>query len=177
MALSAFALNQSRLRANNCLGFSSRAWCQFIYCPIRTRASRDTSPRLATQPRIMQHEQSTSGQGADAQTTTIEQRKAGQMRTAVSALELRITKQILAANAALLAQLQPPTTTPAITSQLQSIPADTTPTTEGGKEALAPPIDVLDDDPEPTESVRARRLRLLRRSHSCRSRTPTARCT
>jgi hypothetical protein len=45
-------------------------------------------------------------------------------RTAVLASEQRITEQFLAANAALLAQLQQPTATPATTDQQQSIPAD-----------------------------------------------------
>jgi hypothetical protein len=58
----------------------------------------------------------------------------------------------LAANAALLAQLQQPKATPATTDQQQSIPADATLATEGGKEALEPPIDLLDDEPEPSAS-------------------------
>jgi hypothetical protein len=33
-----------------------------------------------------------------------------------------------------------------------SIPPDATPTTEGDKEAHEPPIDMLDDEPEPTAS-------------------------
>jgi hypothetical protein len=57
-----------------------------------------------------------------------------------------------AANAALLAQLQQKTATPSITDRQQSIPADATPTTEGGKAAPEPPIDLLDDEPEPPAS-------------------------
>jgi hypothetical protein len=41
---------------------------------------------------------------------------------------------------------------PATTDQQQSIPPDATPTTEGCKAALEPPIDMLDDEPEPTAS-------------------------
>jgi hypothetical protein len=58
----------------------------------------------------------------------------------------------LAANVALLAHLQQPTATPATTDQHQSIPAAATPATEGGKEALEPPIDLLDDEPDPSAS-------------------------
>ena len=58
----------------------------------------------------------------------------------------------MAANAALLAQLQQPTAAPATTDPQQSIPADATPATEGGKAALEPPIDMFDDEPEPTAS-------------------------
>jgi hypothetical protein len=73
--------------------------------PMRTRASRGTSPRSATQPRSMQPEQSTSAAAADPHATSIEQRTAEQIRTAVLASEQGITEQFLAANAALLAQL------------------------------------------------------------------------
>jgi hypothetical protein len=69
----------------------------------------------------------------------------------VLAAEQRIIEQFLAANAALIAQLQQPAATPAITEQQQSIPPDATPT-EGGKAAHVPPIDMLDDEPEPTAS-------------------------
>jgi hypothetical protein len=65
------------------------------------------------------------------------------------ASEQRITEQFLAANAALLAQLRQPTATPASTDQQQSIPTDATTATEGGKEAPEPPIDLLDDEPDP----------------------------
>jgi hypothetical protein len=58
----------------------------------------------------------------------------------------------LAAIVALPVQLQASTATPAITSQQQSIPADASPATEGGKEAREPRIDLLHDDLEPTES-------------------------
>jgi hypothetical protein len=68
------------------------------------------------------------------------------------ASEQRITEQFLAANAALLAQLQQTTTALAFTDQQQSIPADATPATEGGKAAPEPPIDLLDDEPEPSAS-------------------------
>jgi hypothetical protein len=68
------------------------------------------------------------------------------------ASEQRISEQVLAANATLLAQLQQPTAAPATTNQQQSIPADTTATTDGGKAAPEPPIDLLDDNPEPTAS-------------------------
>jgi hypothetical protein len=53
----------------------------------------------------MQHEQSTSAAAADPHATSIEQRTAEQIRTAVLASEQRITEQFLAANVALLAQL------------------------------------------------------------------------
>jgi hypothetical protein len=61
-------------------------------------------------------------------------------------------EQFLAANAALLAQLQQPTAAPATIDPQQSIPAGATPATEGGKAAPEPPIDLLDDEPEPTAS-------------------------
>ena len=83
----------------------------------------------------MQPEQSTSAATADPHATSIEQRTAEQIRTAVLASEQRIIEQFLAANAALLAQLQQTTATPAFTDQQQSIPADATPATEGDKEA------------------------------------------
>jgi hypothetical protein len=70
----------------------------------------------------MQREQSTSAAEADPHATLIEQRTAEQIRTAVLASEQRITEQFLAANAALLAELQQTTTTHAITDQQQSIP-------------------------------------------------------
>jgi hypothetical protein len=100
----------------------------------------------------MQHEQSTSAASADPRATSIEQRPAEQIRAAVLAMEQRITEQFLAAIAALLAQLQQPTSTPASTDQQQSIPAVATPATEGGKETHEPPIDLLDDEPEPSAS-------------------------
>jgi hypothetical protein len=53
----------------------------------------------------MQPEQSTSAAAADPHATSIEQRTAEQIRTAVLASEQRITEQILAANVALLAKL------------------------------------------------------------------------
>jgi hypothetical protein len=77
--------------------------------PMRTRASRDTFPRYAAQPHIMQPKQSTSAAAADPHATSIEQRTSEQIRTAVLASEQRITEQFLAANSALLAQLQHPT--------------------------------------------------------------------
>jgi hypothetical protein len=58
----------------------------------------------------------------------------------------------LAANVALLAQLQQPTATSATTDQHQSIPAAATLATEGDKEAPEPPIDLLDDEPDPSAS-------------------------
>jgi hypothetical protein len=100
----------------------------------------------------MQHEQSTSAVAADPHATSIEQRTAEQIRTAVLASEQRITEQFLVANVALLAQLQQKNATHAITDQQQSIPADATPSTEGGKEAHEPIIDLLDDEPEPPSS-------------------------
>jgi hypothetical protein len=100
----------------------------------------------------MQHEQSTSAAAADPHATSIEQRIAERIRTAVLASEQRITEQFLAANVALLSQLQQPIATPATADQQQSIPADVTPATEGGKAALEPPIDLLDDETEPTAS-------------------------
>jgi hypothetical protein len=102
--------------------------------------------------RNMQPKQSTSAAAADPHATSIEQRTSEQIRTAVLASEQWITEQLLAANAALLAQLQQTTATPAFTDQQQSIPADATPATKGGKEAPEPPIDLLDDVPEPSAS-------------------------
>jgi hypothetical protein len=98
----------------------------------------------------MQHEQSTSAAAADPHATSIEHRTTEQIRTAVFNSEQRITKQFLAANPALLAQLRPPTATPATTNQQQSIPADATSATEGGKAAPKPPIDLLDDETDPS---------------------------
>jgi hypothetical protein len=100
----------------------------------------------------MQHEQSTSATAADPHTTSIEQRTSEQICTAVSALEQRINEQFLAANAALLAQLQATTAAPATTEPQESISAAVTPRTEGGKVAPEPPIDLLDDEPEPIAS-------------------------
>jgi hypothetical protein len=100
----------------------------------------------------MQPQQSTSAAAADPYATSIEQRTSEQICTAVFASEQRITGQFLTANAALLAQLQQTTAQPATTDQHQSIPADATPATEGGKAAPEPPIDMLDDGPEPTAS-------------------------
>jgi hypothetical protein len=67
----------------------------------------------------MQPEQSTSVAAADPHATSIENRIAEQIRTAVLASEQRITEQFLAANAALLAELQQTTTTPAFIDQQQ----------------------------------------------------------
>jgi hypothetical protein len=100
----------------------------------------------------MEHEQSTSAATADPHATSIEQRTAEHIRTAVLASEQRITEQFFTANAALLAQLQQSTGQPVTTDQQQSIPADATPATEGGKVAPQPPVDMLDDEPEPTAS-------------------------
>jgi hypothetical protein len=100
----------------------------------------------------MQPAHSTSAVAADPHATSIEQRTAEHIRTAVLASEQRITEQFLAANAALLAQLQQPAATPATTDQQQSIPADATPATEGGTAAPEPPIDLFDDETEPTAS-------------------------
>jgi hypothetical protein len=100
----------------------------------------------------MQHEQSTSAAAADPHATSIEQRTTEQIRTAVLASEQRITKQFLVADAALFAQLQQTTATPATTDQHQSIPAVATSATEGGTAAPEPPIDLLDDETEPTAS-------------------------
>jgi plasmid stability protein len=88
----------------------------------------------------MQPEQSTSAAAADPHATSIEQLTAQQIRTAVLASEQRITEQFLAANAALLAELQQPAATPASTYRQHSIPPDATPT-EGGKAAPEPPIE------------------------------------
>jgi hypothetical protein len=65
----------------------------------------------------MQPEQSTSAAPADPHATSIEQRTAEHIRTAVLASEQRITEQFLAATVALLAQLQQTTPTPAKTDQ------------------------------------------------------------
>jgi hypothetical protein len=100
----------------------------------------------------MQPEQSTSAAAADPHATSIEQRIAEHIRMAVLASEQWITEQFLAANAALLAELQQTTTTPATADQQQSIPADATLATEGGKAAPDPPIDMLDVEPEPCAS-------------------------
>jgi hypothetical protein len=99
----------------------------------------------------MQPEQSTSAATANPHATSLEQRTAEHIRTAFLASEQRINEQFLAANAALLAQLQQTTATPATTDQQQSIPVDAT-ATEGGKAALEPPIDQLDDEPDPSAS-------------------------
>jgi hypothetical protein len=148
MALHAFVLNQTRLRANAVSNLArSRAGCQFYHRPMRTRASRETSPRSPKQARIMKHKQYTSAPAADAHATSIEQRTTEQIRTAVSALEQRITSQFQAANVALLAQLQTPTTSHTTTNQQQYTPPDATPTTEGGKAGLEPPIDWLAMNP------------------------------
>jgi hypothetical protein len=90
----------------------------------------------------MQPEHGTSAAAADAHATSIEQRTTEHIRTAVLASEQRISEQFLAANAALLAQLQQPTSAPATTTQHKSIPADATPATEGGKATPEPPIDM-----------------------------------
>jgi hypothetical protein len=100
----------------------------------------------------MQPERSTSAATVDPHATSLEQRTAEQIRTAVLASEQRITEQFLAANVALLAQLQQTTATHAFTDHQHSIPADATPTTEGGKAAHEPPIDLLDDESDPTAS-------------------------
>jgi hypothetical protein len=73
-------------------GFLNSEWSMVLVChrPMRTRASRDTSP--LAQPRIMQCEQSTPAPGADARATSIEQRTAQQIRSVVSDLEQRITE-------------------------------------------------------------------------------------
>jgi hypothetical protein len=68
----------------------------------------------------MQLEQSTSAAVADPHATSIEQCTAEQDRTAVLASEQWIIEQFLAANAALLAQLQQPTAAPGTTNQQQS---------------------------------------------------------
>jgi hypothetical protein len=100
----------------------------------------------------MQPKQSTSAATADPHATSIKQRTAEHIRTAVLASEQGITEQFLAANVALLAELQQSTATPATTDQQQSIPADAIPATEGGKAAPEPPINLLDDETEPTAS-------------------------
>jgi hypothetical protein len=100
----------------------------------------------------MQHEQSTSAAAADPHATLIEQRTAEHIRMAVLASEQRITEQFSAASVSLLAWLQQPTAAPATTNQHQSILADATSATEGGKVAPEPPIDMLDDETEPTAS-------------------------
>jgi hypothetical protein len=100
----------------------------------------------------MQREQSTSAAAADPHATSIEQRTAKHMRTAVLASKQQITGQFLAANVALLAQFQQQTVAPATTNQHHSIPSDATPATEGGKAAPKPPIDMLDDKPDPAAS-------------------------
>jgi hypothetical protein len=101
--LSAFALSQSRLRANAVSTLVVGHGVSFTIRPMRTRASRDTSPRSPTQFRTMQPEQSTSTAAADPHATSNEQCTAEQIRTAVLASEQPITEQFLAANAALLA--------------------------------------------------------------------------
>jgi hypothetical protein len=119
---------------------------------MRTRASRDTSPRLATQLHIMQPQKSTFAAAADPHATSIEQRTTEYIRKAVLAPEQRVNEQFLVANAALLAQIREPTAAPATTYQEQSIPPDATTAAKGGKAARKPPIDLLDDEPEPTAS-------------------------
>jgi hypothetical protein len=52
----------------------------------------------------------------------------------------------------MLSHLHAPTVAPAITDQQHSIPTDATPAIECVKAAHAPPIALLDDEPEPTAS-------------------------
>jgi hypothetical protein len=104
-----------------------------------TRASRDNSPRSVTQPRIIQPEQSTFALVADVPAGSIEQQKTKQIRTTIVVSEKRSTRKFLAANAASDAQLQGGAATIATTREKQSISLDTTPTSEGGKEAPKPP--------------------------------------
>jgi hypothetical protein len=96
----------------------------------------------------MQPEPSSSAPGVDTLPFAIEQRTSKQIQSAVSALDLRLAEQIQASNTALLAQLERLTSLPVLTNQQQSIPPDATIATEGGKAALEPPIDLLNDDPE-----------------------------
>jgi hypothetical protein len=101
----------------------------------------------------MMHEQSTSAAAADPHATSLEQRTTEHIRTVVLASEQRITEQFLAANAALLAQLQHTTATLAFTDQQQSIPADATPATEGGKAAPEPPSTCLTTNSTPPRPI------------------------
>jgi hypothetical protein len=68
-----------------------------------TRASRNTSPRSKSPSTIMQSEPSPSVPGVDTLTFVIEERTSEHIRSALSALELRISEQIQASNTALLA--------------------------------------------------------------------------
>jgi hypothetical protein len=96
----------------------------------------------------MQPEPSSFAPGVDTLPSVIEQRTSEQTQSAVSALELRLTEQIHASNTALLAQLERLTSPHVLTNQQQSIPHVATIATKGGKAALEPPIDLLNDDPE-----------------------------
>jgi hypothetical protein len=88
MTLYAFALNQSMIRANTISTLVVEQGVS-LHRPMRTRASRDTSPRSATQPRIMQPEQSTSAAAADPHAqATVEERTTEQIRTGVLASEI-----------------------------------------------------------------------------------------
>jgi hypothetical protein len=101
MALYPFALGQPRLRAKSNLDSRVEPGVSLTSSPhVRTRASRDTFPRSASQPRTMQPEESTSASGADSHA---DQPAAEQISTTITASNQRITKQFLAANAALLA--------------------------------------------------------------------------
>jgi hypothetical protein len=115
---------------------------------MRTRASRDTSPRPKLPFYNMQHEQSTSARGVDALPNACEQRTTKHIQTAVSALELRISEHTHASNTALLTPLQRLTCSTVPTNQQHSIPPDATIANEGGKAAQEPPIDMLSDDSE-----------------------------
>jgi hypothetical protein len=117
---------------------------------MRTRASRDTyTPRSATQPRIMQPQQSTSAAAADPHATSIEQRTTEHIRTAVLASEQRITEQFLAASAALLAQLQQPTAAPALQIHISPPP----PTRTRRRRVVRRPLSHLSNTPRPSLST------------------------
>jgi hypothetical protein len=120
----------------------------------------------------MQPEQSTCAPGVDALPSVHEQRTSEHIQIAVSALELRISEQIQASsNTALLAHLQRLTCPHVPTNQQQSIPPDATIATEGGKAAQEPPIDMLNDGPDPHEPEFVD-FATYKKNHPCRPGTP-----
>jgi hypothetical protein len=76
----------------------------FYHRPMRTRASRDTSPCLALQPLTMQPEQSTSAQGSNALTCANEEGTSEHIHTTVTSSKQLITWQFFAAKFSIMAQ-------------------------------------------------------------------------
>jgi hypothetical protein len=153
LALYAFALSQSRLRAN---AISTLVVEHGVSLPSSYAHSSVTRhfPSLcyaATHHAALAFHVHRSGRPSRYLNRTTHSRT--NSYAAVLESEQRITVQFLTASVALLAQLQPPAAAPATTAnQQQSIPADATPSTEGIKVALEPPIDMFDDETGPTAS-------------------------